>query len=177
MITARGFVDTALRPTESGTDRRLEARSRTTQVSQNEPPPCATRTLSASPQGAGRGAAKSRERGSRMRARAAYRFGVRYPSQLDDVGGERLLPPLPELPFFAGSSPAVPYRNGGRATFCSAGLPALVDTRQRVIDGVPSRGVGDHVRSPEAVGQVRGAAGNASSAVPSVSSATEAAAM
>lgn len=46
-----------------------------------------------------------------------------------------------------------------------------------VRDGVPSRGVGDHVRSPEAVGQVRGAAGNASSAVPSVSSATDAAAM
>ena len=44
-------------------------------------------------------------------------------------------------------------------------------------DGVPSRGVGDYVRSPEAVGQVRGAAGKASSAVPSVSSATEAAAM
>ena len=44
-------------------------------------------------------------------------------------------------------------------------------------DRVPSRGVGDHVRSPEAVGQVRGAAGKASSAVLSVSSATELAAM
>ncbi len=42
-------------------------------------------------------------------------------------------------------------------------------------DGVPFRGVGGHVRSPVAVGQVRGAAGNASPMLESVSSATDAA--
>ena len=55
--------------------------------------------------------------------------------------------------------------------------PSKPITQHTVFDGVPSRGVGDHVRSPGAVGQFRGAAGNASSALSSVSSARLAAAM